>query len=108
MEQSSVINFADKVNPAHTALLVIDVQQDFCSPGGALARLGTDLSMIRLEEARPRLSAFRVASLERRGNLIADIGRLRRGRPLWDYLLFLVLIFLLGETVYGNWVRRES
>jgi nicotinamidase-related amidase len=33
------------VDPARTALLVIDMQRDFCLPGGAFDRLGIDLGM---------------------------------------------------------------
>ena len=33
------------VDPAHSALLVVDMQRDFCEPGGAFDRLGIDLSM---------------------------------------------------------------
>jgi nicotinamidase-related amidase len=33
------------VNPHHAALLVIDMQRDFCSGGGAFDRLGVDVSM---------------------------------------------------------------
>jgi ureidoacrylate peracid hydrolase len=33
------------VDPAHTALLVIDMQRDFCTPGGAFDQLGVDISM---------------------------------------------------------------
>ena len=32
------------VDPRHTAFLVIDLQTDFCSPNGALAALGSDVS----------------------------------------------------------------
>jgi ureidoacrylate peracid hydrolase len=44
-----------KLNPAHTALLVIDIQNDFCSPAGAMAKLGKsvagmDAMIERLEE----------------------------------------------------------
>lgn len=31
-------------NPAKTAVIVIDMQQDFCSPSGAFARAGVDIS----------------------------------------------------------------
>lgn len=34
----------EMLNPEHTALLVVDVQNDFCSPGGALAERGGDVS----------------------------------------------------------------
>jgi ureidoacrylate peracid hydrolase len=33
------------VDPSHTALLVVDMQRDFCSRGGAFDRLGVDISM---------------------------------------------------------------
>src|SRR3954447_23759707 len=37
---------AEKVDPQHTAVIVVDVQNDFCAPGGGLAALGVDMSMI--------------------------------------------------------------
>jgi nicotinamidase-related amidase len=33
------------VDPEHTALVVVDMQRDFCSAGGAFDRLGVDISM---------------------------------------------------------------
>jgi nicotinamidase-related amidase len=33
------------VDPTHTALLIIDMQRDFCCAGGSFDRLGVDLSM---------------------------------------------------------------
>jgi nicotinamidase-related amidase len=33
------------VDSRHTALLVVDMQRDFCTPGGAFDRLGVDISM---------------------------------------------------------------
>jgi nicotinamidase-related amidase len=33
------------VDPAHTALVVVDMQRDFCAPGWAFDRLGVDISM---------------------------------------------------------------
>ena len=33
------------VEARHTALVVVDMQRDFCAPGGAFDRLGIDLSM---------------------------------------------------------------
>ncbi len=44
------------VDPKHTALVVIDMQNDFCSTDGLFAKSGKDVSM--LEELMPRLSAF--------------------------------------------------
>lgn len=37
---------AEKVAPGHTALLIVDVQNDFCAPDGAFGRLGRDLEAI--------------------------------------------------------------
>lgn len=33
------------VDPRHTALVVVDMQRDFCTPGGVFDRLGVDISM---------------------------------------------------------------
>ncbi len=33
------------VDPAHAAVVVVDMQRDFCEPGGAFDRLGINLSM---------------------------------------------------------------
>jgi nicotinamidase-related amidase len=41
------------VAPAHTALVLIDMQRDFIEPDGAFGRMGIDLSMY--ERSRPRL-----------------------------------------------------
>src|SRR5215467_6722619 len=32
-------------DPRHTALIIVDMQHDFCEPGGAFDQLGIDLSM---------------------------------------------------------------
>ena len=37
-------SLAEKVVPAHTALIVIDVQNDFCAPAGMLSAEGLDVS----------------------------------------------------------------
>lgn len=36
---------SELVDASHTALVVVDVQRDFCLPGGAFDRLGIDMSM---------------------------------------------------------------
>ena len=48
--------FADLVDPAHTALIVIDVQNDACHPDGVFARLGRDISL--RQGAAHRVKAF--------------------------------------------------
>src|SRR5579862_7365269 len=37
----------ERVAPAHTALLVVDMQNDYCSPGGASERNGRDISSVQ-------------------------------------------------------------
>lgn len=45
---------AEKVDAKHTALLVIDMQNDFCAPGGLVDRGGRDVSAVA--EMAPRLA----------------------------------------------------
>jgi len=35
------------VDPRHSALIVVDMQNDFCHPDGAFAKRGTDISMVQ-------------------------------------------------------------
>lgn len=46
----------DKVAPDHTTLVVVDVQNDFCAPGGMMHREGLDLTMVR--QTVPRISGL--------------------------------------------------
>jgi ureidoacrylate peracid hydrolase len=34
----------EKVDPKHSALILVDVQNDFCADGGAMHREGRDLT----------------------------------------------------------------
>ena len=43
----------DKVDPGHAALLIVDVQNDFCAEGGAMHREGRDLTLVK--QMIPRL-----------------------------------------------------
>jgi ureidoacrylate peracid hydrolase len=38
------MKLSDKLIPKHTALIVIDIQNDFCSPDGVMGRKGKDTS----------------------------------------------------------------
>lgn len=49
-----------RYDPAFAALIVIDVQNDFCSPAGSLARLG--YSTIAVQEMVPRLQRLIAAA----------------------------------------------
>jgi nicotinamidase-related amidase len=55
-------DLVELVEPAHTALLLIDMQNDFVEPDGLFGRLGIDLSMY--EATRPRLAALLAAARE--------------------------------------------
>ncbi|MBI4366934.1 MAG: cysteine hydrolase [Deltaproteobacteria bacterium] len=46
----------EKLKPAHTALLVIDMQNDFCASGGLISKDGRDVSAA--QELGKRLPAF--------------------------------------------------
>jgi nicotinamidase-related amidase len=58
------------VDPRHTALLVVDVQHDFCSPDGVAGKLGRDLSII--QPAIPRIARI-VDEARRFGALVVFI-----------------------------------
>ncbi len=45
-----------KVRPEHCAILLVDVQNDFCAEGGAMQREGNDLSLV--QDMVPRLERF--------------------------------------------------
>ena len=51
-----LVELEQKVDPAHAALVVVDVQNDFCAPGGMMDREGNDLSAVQtMGAALPRL-----------------------------------------------------
>ena len=45
-----------KVRPEHCAVLLVDVQNNFCAEGGAMHREGNDLSLV--QSMIPRLERF--------------------------------------------------
>ena len=52
MKSEPLSDLTAKVAPLHTALLVVDFQNDFVSPDGGLARQGADLEPIRASVIR--------------------------------------------------------
>lgn len=60
----------EKVKAAHTALLVIDMQNDFCSPGGLVSKDGRDISAA--QQLVKRLPFF-ISTARSAGVLIAFI-----------------------------------
>jgi nicotinamidase-related amidase len=57
--------YAFMLDPAHCALLIIDMQRDFLEPGGFGEMLGNDVSQLRraIEPNRRLLAAWRAAGL---------------------------------------------
>ncbi len=53
-------SLAQKVRPAHTALLVVDMQNDFCASGGLIAKDGRDVTPA--QALAERLPAFIAAA----------------------------------------------
>ncbi len=41
-----ILPLSERVDPSSTALVVVDVQNDFCDPDGAFGKLGNDVSMM--------------------------------------------------------------
>lgn len=61
IEGKTVLTELDElIDPAHTALVLVDMQHDFIEPEGVFGRLGIDLSMYK--ESRPRLAALLAAA----------------------------------------------
>jgi nicotinamidase-related amidase len=61
---------AELADPAHTALLLVDMQRDFIAPDGLFGQLGIDLSMYT--ESRPRLAAL-LSAARQAGALVVHI-----------------------------------
>ena len=68
-ESGSMLDTLEKkVDPRHAALIVVDVQNDFCAPGGMMDREGRDLGLVhdmvprlvRLIEAAREMGVFTV------------------------------------------------
>jgi ureidoacrylate peracid hydrolase len=55
----------EKVDPRHAALVLVDVQNDFCADGGAMHREGRDLTLVRrmLPRLERLLEAARAAQV---------------------------------------------
>lgn len=56
MQNEPLRTLEEKVNPKHSALICVDMQNEFCEATGGSASEGSDISMIR--EMAPRLTSF--------------------------------------------------
>jgi len=63
-------SLAEKLKPAHTALLVIDMQNDFCADGGLISKDGRDLTAA--QALGKRLPAF-IATARAAGVMVVFI-----------------------------------
>ena len=72
---------AELVDPRHTAVVVIDMQNDFCHPDGHFARNGKDIGAIAASV--PALSAF-VREVQARQVMVAFIRQLTLPHGLSD------------------------
>src|SRR6266566_3555084 len=71
---------ADKVRPQHCAILIVDVQNDFCAEGGAMQREGRDLKLV--QDMVPRLAQFVTAARAAKVPLVW-IRNVYNTRPNW-------------------------
>lgn len=64
-------NLGERVDPAHTALLLIDLQNDTCAPGFEADRRGRDISAI---QAMLPAAARLLAAARRAGTRVVHVG----------------------------------
>lgn len=62
MSDPYTLTLAEKIDPEHTALVVIDYQNDYMAQGGAFERTGSDVGMMQAIE--PALVAIMAAARE--------------------------------------------
>jgi ureidoacrylate peracid hydrolase len=75
-----LLEMKEIVNPRHTALLIVDPQDDFCSPHSPLvAKTGMDMS--RIEAAVPRLNNF-ITACRKAGILVIWIREIYAGNKM--------------------------
>jgi nicotinamidase-related amidase len=118
------------VNPEYTALLLIDIQNDYCSPGGYLDKMGINVSMLQEVPSRvkPVLEAAR-----RCGVFVVHIMQTRYPKPVAESGAWLRMLYkqrlaykqilgdaeglgkteesvahLLGGTLEGTWGWQEA
>jgi len=95
------------VDPRHTALVVIDVQNDFCAEGGLMHEMGKDLSMMKpaLGNLRRVLEGARAAKVL--PIFIQNSWLPQHGVASGPWLRFMVFRYGMdpnrGCTVEGTW-----
>jgi nicotinamidase-related amidase len=79
--KSIFTELAELVHPAHTALIIVDMQCDFIEPEGAFGRMGIDLTMYAA--SRPRLAAL-LAAARASGTMIVHLQNTALPRRMSD------------------------
>jgi ureidoacrylate peracid hydrolase len=73
-----LVGLEQKVEPHHTALVVVDVQNDFCAPGGMMDRERNDLSAVQeMAAGLPRL----IAEARSAGTLVVFVRNVYTTEP---------------------------
>ena len=93
--------FEDKVDPAHTALVVIDVQNDFCDADGMMAQEGFDVASAQAMAARlpPLLATARAV-----GALVVFVRNVYSSEH--NFYLSDVWLEQASRTRGGSYTRR--
>jgi nicotinamidase-related amidase len=89
------------VNPAHTALIVVDPQCDFCSSEGFAGKLGLDLS--RIQAAVPRLNKF-VEECRKAGVMVVWIKEIYADKKMMPNVK---AVWGIGGST-DNWIIKEG
>lgn len=71
MQPRMLTELNETVKPAHTALLIIDMQKDFCTPGFGAEQAGRDLTMAR--GVIPHIGRL-LGGARKAGVLVAHVG----------------------------------
>lgn len=79
VEKGRLLPDEERLDPAHTALVLIDIQNDFCDPRGVFGALGHDLSMMPAMAASTRTL---VEAARRKGLLILFVRATYDGEVL--------------------------
>ncbi len=81
MSMKPLKSLAEVADPAHSALIIIDPQHDFCSERGAMAqRFGFDMKEIKA--AVPRLNAF-IEQCRQAGILVVWVREIFADAKMW-------------------------
>jgi nicotinamidase-related amidase len=100
-------SISEIVQPGHTALVVVDVQNDFCHPEGHFARHGKDISQIL--ETLPAIINL-VAEVQRLGILVVWIQQTTLAGGLSDSPAWLYFKTRDGKspdyTLDGSWGQQ--